>query len=465
MKPATTATERKSLLLKHADVTAWVNDRSAGSGSVQLDHLRVFLERTDIDVDGLVRLAKRDERKFKATVLGFVKDRQGAGLSAKYVGNIWWSVRSFLRSVNAAPEWNPTVRETAADEEDEARIVPSHAQVSEIASATKSARDRMVVMVLASSGVRIGTFGNQNGHADGLRLKHLIDLRLEPEPHFERTPPMLRIPSHLAKSNEAYYTGITPAAAEAVLVYLKERTKKGEKLVPESPLVVPDGRGVRESRKTADGFEVVMRKSLASRVQAAIDTVFPGKNRPTPHALRAFFSTELETAEARGAISRSRRFFFTAHRLGGVDEGYNLSRPLPPSKVEELREDFRRVLPFLELDQRERKGIETKAEIVAALTRAIAQATGKQTDGSLRGDDLLAALHEALRGASPEAESAPEPSSVPSVAPAAFPAPKRAGEQRSVDAEAVGQYLEAGWSFVSPLNSHLAVVKWDGPGQ
>ena len=448
MKPAPTATERKRLLLEHPDISTWIKDRSPGTASVQLDHVRIFLERTGLDVDGLTRLARKDERKLRNVVLDFVHERQAAELKAKYVGNIWWSVRSFLASVGAAPAWNPTVKETGADEEDEARIVPSHAQVSEVASATKSARDRMVVMVLASSGVRIGTFGNQNGHADGLRLKHLIDIRLDQEPHFERTPPMLRIPSHLAKSNEAYYTGITPAAAEAVLVYLKERIKKGEKLVPESPLVVPDGRGVRESRKTADGFEVVMRKSLASRVQAAIDTVFPGKNRPTPHALRAFFSTQLETAEARGAISRSRRFFFTAHRLGGVDEGYNLSRPLPPSKVEDLREDFRRVLPFLELDQRERKGADAKGEMKAVLAGALTEmaAEGKGNEAL---EQMVRRLLEHLNGAMP-VERVTAATAIPSAPSSSTPKPVSRAEAEVL--------FTQGWKYVDRWDEGRVLV-------
>ena len=435
MEPARTATERKTLLLEHPDVKTWVDDRSAGSASTQLDHLRIFLEKCGLDVDRLVGLAMKDERKFKWVVQDFIRDRQESGLSAKYVENIWWSLRSFLRSVNAAPGWNPKVRETAADEEDAARIVPSHDQVRQIADTVKSARDRMIVLLLASSGVRTGTFGNQNGHADGLRLKHLIDLKLDPEPRFEHFPPMLRIPAHLAKSNAAYYTGKNRPADDAEIAYLKERQARGEKLVMDSPLVVPDGRGVRESRKTHDGFEVVMRKSLASRLQAAIDVVFPGDNRPTPHALRAFFSTQLEAAEARGLISRTRRFYFTAHRLGGVDEGYNLSRPLPPSKVEELRREYAKVVPFLESGEPK----EDRATVLEGVTAAVLKAMGVK-------DEKIAEVLEG-RVAGKELERI-------------LDARKAEPVERLVPKDRLSALLHQGWEFVSAVGTDQAVVRW-----
>jgi hypothetical protein len=449
MNPPSTATERKNLLLKHPDISTWIKDRSPGTASTQLDHLRIFLEHTHLDTDSLVRLAKNDERALRNVVIDFIHDRQDAGLKTKYVGNIWWSVRSFLRSVNAAPEWNPSVRDTDADEVEGSRAVPTHEQVRQIANATKSARDRMVVLVLASSSVRIGTFATQNGNVDGLRLKNLIDLKLESEPHFERNPPMLRIPAHLAKANVGYYTGLTEEAGEAVITYLRERMHRGEALQPDSPLVVPDARGVRESRKSKDGFELVMRKSLGARVQAAMDAVAPKGVRWVPHSLRAFASTALEAAEARGVISRTRRFYFTAHAIGSVDSRYNLSRPLSPQKVEELRDDWRKVLPFLDLSQTERRQEDTKAALLADIARAIEKAQ-TESGGTATLDQLARILRDGLRAEGNPAKSPAAPESLPQVL---------TMEQRIVKPDQVSSFLSKGWTFRSSLNDSLAVIE------
>ena len=85
MKPATTATERKTLLLQHPDISTWIKDRPRpGTATTQLDHVRIFLDRTGLDVDGFVRTAKGDVRKLKNVVLDFVREEQDRGLKAKY---------------------------------------------------------------------------------------------------------------------------------------------------------------------------------------------------------------------------------------------------------------------------------------------------------------------------------------------------------------------------------------------
>ncbi len=436
MKPTPSATERKSLLLKHADVSTWVKDRSPGTASTQLDHLRIFLERSGLDIEGLLRLARKDERRLRKLVLDFIHSQQEVGLKTKYVTNVWWSVRSFLGSVGAAPAWNPTVKSTEADEENASRVVPTHEQIRHIAGAVKSARDRMVVLILASSGVRIGTFATQNGHADGLRLKNLIDLELDPEPHLERGPPILRVPAFLSKGGRGYYTGITDEAGEAVVTYLKERQRRGERLTPEGPLVAPDARGVRESHRSKDGHVFIVRKSLASRVQAAMDTVAPRNLRWTPHTLRAFVSTALEAAESRGLVSRTRREYFLGHALGSTDTLYNLGRTLSPEKIEELRASYAKCLPALSLSARPG---EDRATVLEGVVAALLKEKGVQEDkiaevldGKVAGDELERILGS--RKAQPV--------------------------QRVVPMSGVSALLVEGWEFVSALGNDQAVLRW-----
>ena len=187
------------------DVRSWYNDHAkVGTAVTQLDQLELFLRRTHLELEELVALAKKPPAKrLKEVVNSYVRTEQAAGRRARYVLNVWWGVRSFLASQEAAPEWNPTVEKTEADEDDAARTVPSHEQLRQVASAVKSGRDRAVVYLLASSGIRIGVLATQHPPADGLRLKHLPELEYVREPKFGKVPFAIRVPAHLSKGKNA----------------------------------------------------------------------------------------------------------------------------------------------------------------------------------------------------------------------------------------------------------------------
>ena len=437
-----TAKERTALLLRDPDIATWIKDRARpGTGITQLEHLRIFLERTNLDSAALIQLSKENERKLRNVVLDFVREEQARGLRAKYVGNIWWSVRSLLRSVGSAPNWNPSVQETEADEEAMSRIVPTHQQVRQIAGAVKSARDRMVVLILASSGIRIGTFATQNGSADGLRLKNLVDLRLDPEPHFEKYPPILRIPPFLSKGKSGYYTGISSDAAEATVTYLKERQRRGERLSEETPLVVPDHRGTRVSRKSKDGQSFIVRKSLASRIQIAMDTVSPKGVRWTPHTLRAWVSTKLEAAEDRGLVSRTRREYFLGHALGSVDSAYNLGRALSADKIEELRASYAKCLPSLSSAGEQSTSVTEQCQ--ALLLAAEFDEESIASLGPLSFDLVISELRKKQEAI----DKATEPSSTDSA------------RQKVVSVHAVEAWIAKGWRYLGPLNGTKSVIE------
>jgi len=222
MAPKPTTAIRRAALLRNPDVSAWYKDHSKiGTAITQLDQLELFLRRTEKDAREILSLAEMDSKKLKQIVNDFVRSEQSEGRKAKYVLNIWWGVRSFLKSVGKAPEWNPKVEKTVADEEDAGSIVPTHAELRQIADAVKSARDRAAVLVLASSGIRVGVLATQFGPGDGLRLKHLTDIELKPEPHFKKLPFAIRVPAFLSKGKNAYYTFGSREAADAIVTTLK----------------------------------------------------------------------------------------------------------------------------------------------------------------------------------------------------------------------------------------------------
>jgi hypothetical protein len=441
MAPKPTTAERRATLLRtRPDVAAWFKDHGkVATATTQLDQLELFLRRTGLDIPALVESAKKNPRQLKSVVSDYVRAEQAAGRKAKYILNVWWGVRSYLASIGAAPEWNPKVEKTEADEEDTARTVPTHEQFRQIANAVKSGRDRAVVFLLASSGVRIGVLATQYELADGLRLKHLPDLRLGKEPSFEKVPFAIRVPAHLSKGKNAYYTFGSHEAADAVLAMLKERQHGGEAITPESPLILPDTRGRSSERRAKDGASFMVRKALAERVKLAMGRVSPPGSRWSAHTLRAWFSTQMESCESKGQISRTRREFFMGHSLG-VDGDYNVERPLSPAKLDELRASYARCEAALStVTGAGANDGATRVLRALLISRHMPKEEAEKLDIGGMSDSELEALFKKL-GAPAEPDSSSR-------------------VQRAVAVEDVPRLLESGWEYVAALGGDRAVMR------
>ncbi len=354
--------------------------------------------------------------------------------------NTWWGIRSFLAHHGVPPARTPKRKPNSSDEEDGSETVPTVPQLGAIRSVL-SARGRAIALLMASSGVRAGVLATRFGPADGLRLKHLPDLRLTPDPHFEVTPFLVRVPPHLAKGStvsrpRGYITFGTQEAAEAIESYLKSRLAAGEPLSPDSALAAPDGRGRKSSRTSRDGVRFMARKALAFTLKSAMDRVKPPGVHWHAHTLRAWFSSQLDSAEAKGLISRSRREFFMGHAGRGVDFAYNLDRPKHTDKIEELREAYRRCEGFLST-------IPAKGDQYhqARIAKVMLMGLGYSEEelASVDFDDLDVANFQDLvtRRLSPGGSAA---------------------KQKLVDSTELPSYLEKGWTVVTAVNGHQVVL-------
>ncbi|MCI4346919.1 MAG: hypothetical protein L3K07_09250, partial [Thermoplasmata archaeon] len=240
--------------------------------------------------------------------------------------------------------------------------------------------------------------------------------------------------AHLSKGKNAYYTFGSHETADAILAYLRERRHGGENLTLESPLVLPDTRGRLSERRAKDGASFMVRKALAERVKRAMTRVGPPMAGWHAHTLRAWFSTQMESCESKGLVSRTRREFFMGHSLG-VDGQYNVERPLSAEKVDELRASYARCEPSLSTAPPS-----TTNDGATRVLRALLVARGhpkeeaEKLDIGGMSDSELEALFKKL-GASA----------------------KRTEKAFAVDE--VPKLLDAGWEFVAPLNGSMAVLR------
>ncbi len=442
MAPKSAAAHHKSSLLALPEVGSWFKDHaSSASAQTQFDQLELFCRRTGTDPLKLLAMARRRKTDLQALVQKYVLEQQAAGRSSRYALNTWWGIRAFLAYHGVAPTWVPKLKPIGEDDREGLETVPTTAQLRSLLNIV-SPRGRAATLLMASSGIRVGVLATQFGPPDGLRIRHLPDLSLDGGPHFERTPFLVRVPSHLSKGSTVsrprdYLTFGSGEAAEAIVAYLKERQARGEVLTPASALIAPDGRGRKSDRVSKDGMRLMARKALAFSIKSAMDRVKPAGVHWHAHTLRSWFSTQMETAESRGLISRSRREFFMGHSGRGADFVYNLDRPRSAQKIEELRSSYQKCESLLST-----LPVEGEHQTLAKMQRVMLMGLG-YTEEELSKVDVdsldMATFQELVTKKVPSGGSR--------------------AQQRLADTDELPGLLKEGWRVVTAVNGHQVVLE------
>ncbi len=416
--------------------------------------LGFLLERLGLSVDEVERLARKDPKALTERLKVYATGARAEGRLTTYLRKLFSSLRSYLAFRGIDFDGYPKLK-AVEGVSIRTEKVPSQEQLGEVLERLSN-RGRVIALLMAHSGVRPQVIGAYEG-ARGLVLSDLPDLDLETL-RFARVPFTILGRAELSKTSKCWTTFGSRSLATAMETYLQGRRARGEKLGPSSPVVTANEvRGIaaksKEDARSKLGFLTTAHVVL--EVANVLHATAPKGTRLRPYVLRAYFSTGM----LRASVDPLLREAMMNHDTG-VPGAYTVGKPWSDDLIEKARSEYERACGFLESVARPK--VDTRAELLTTLASAIEAATGKRTNGALQGEDLVKALRDALHGASDGAETATEASLPSPTVPAPVPAPKRTGEQRSVDAEAVGTYLESGWSFVSPLNSHLAVVRWDG---
>ena len=190
------------------------------------------------------------------------------------------------------------------------------------------AKGALIAKLLTSSGVRIGTLA-------GLRLKHL-DLDHYPD------VAVVRVPSELNKSRIPYTTFITPQAKRSLKAYLSTREKNGERLGPESPVLI------RSTRPLGP----VSSKTIGRAWDRMVDRVGLGQKSRRhrllrPHSARKYFATAL----TRAGVSPSARERMLGHFGGFSDPNLALDSAYYRPIEEELLAEYRKAIQTLSISE------------------------------------------------------------------------------------------------------------------
>ena len=222
-------------LARGSPITAEVNFRRLGRACE-------LLETTP---QGLLDMAERDLKGLQDSLEDLVTRLEAEGKAPGYILGILKALKSWLRYndvklTRRIKVTNPNATPTIENEQ-----VPSKEELSRIFRASNP-RVRTAEALMTFADLRPESLGNHDG-SDGLTLKDLPELRIEKgEVIFQRVPTMILVRPSLSKSRHKYFTCLINEGCTYLKEYLEERSRSGERLRPESPLIAHGERGHRQ---------------------------------------------------------------------------------------------------------------------------------------------------------------------------------------------------------------------------
>lgn len=163
------------------------------------------------------------------------KGRKGA-----YIEKIKQALNSFIRFHEINYKINIKIKNENKNETTEDEQVPKPEEVINLIFKANP-RGKVSISLMAYSGIRPKVLGNYEGK-DGLVLGDIEDLDIE-KLEFTKKPAKINIRSSLSKTDNRYFTFLNEKGCRYFIGYLRERSNRGEKLGPNSPLLKIDSRG------------------------------------------------------------------------------------------------------------------------------------------------------------------------------------------------------------------------------
>lgn len=208
--------------------------------------------------------------------------------------------------------------------------VPTAEEIWRMGYASGSAKNRAMIFMLYTSGLRNST----------LRALRYVDVKEELERSLEVIkipvyPEMKKVDPAACKGNIPYYTFIDSETTKALKEYIKERMEKQGEISDEEPLFCSDSNQVPSPKQR---FTPVSKNGLERMVKRAAKQAGLQRWRDvTCHSLRKAF----ETALRNNRLDPKDQEFLMGHILPGTQDPY-----YDYSKTEELRKKYAQITFF-----------------------------------------------------------------------------------------------------------------------
>jgi hypothetical protein len=439
---------RHRALLSHPLIQPWYESRSLRSrlsADQYVRQLGLQLERTGLDPQGILALAKKDPDKLRDLLVRDAARLKREGWLDSSISKFTDVLKAFLKFHRVPFDGYPSLRPIRAASLSLERV-PTPDELGRILERL-SLRGRVIALLHAHAGIRPGVLGSYGGEA-GLTLGDLPELKIGRESEFGEIPLVIRVPADLSKTRVAYITFGTQQLATALLAYLGARQDGGEKLGPTSPVIAAGiMRGVaaesRANAKFSRGF--LSTKSIEDELRSVIHAMVPEGVTWRPYVLRSYCSTRLLIAEGQGKISRDLREAILGHD-GGVASRYNVGKRWGSELLTEARREYANAAEFLETNA------QSRVNVAAEFRRTLLGVAGMSEEEAAKhvndsNDELLAILREKLTGR----DAAPTPPSSGSG--------NGHGVQKPVTLEEAEFLLAEGWTYVANFGPNRVLLQ------
>jgi len=337
----------------------WRYTRSESSREKYLRTLLQFSKWSVLSPEGLVRLPRR---RAELLVQEFADRIARNGASPAYVNSVIKRLRTFFRvngymgnrELKVHSYFVPTRYRKVPE------YIPTKDEVYRMADAAGTPRNRAVILVLWSSGLRVSTLCALNYGDVAEELE-----RGEPYVMIPVYPEMKQRVPDACKGRIPYYTFICPEACEALKNYLREREEKYGPVRWDDPLFHSEwtlwDRGERSSKRLG-------RRAVGLIVKRAARLAGIREwGHVTPHCLRKAFESVLRSPTIDGGrLDKGTQEYFMGHILPGTQDVYydktkvefhrneyaklDFSRGKPPTKVTD------KIIHIDNLEERLREG-------------------------------------------------------------------------------------------------------------
>jgi integrase len=256
-------------------------------------------------------------REIELQVIEFIIKMKKQGKNYYAISNYVSAIISFYRINDVILNTKKIVRFMPERRRVKKDRAYTHQEISKLLEITDE-RMRAVILLLASSGLRIGAISS-------LRLRSLDEMKLVV----------------YENDSEEYLTFITPECKKAIDSYLDMRSRYGEKLTDDSYLIreqfdIRDQFQIKKPKQvTREGLQWMI-KDIAKRCGVTTEQ----KNVPLAHGFRKFFTTQMINSKVNPEI----REMLLGHKIGLASAYY---RPTE----EEMYQEYEKAIDNLTIDQ------------------------------------------------------------------------------------------------------------------
>jgi integrase len=289
-------------------------------------------------------------------------DKSLEGVAHATVRNYLFGVKKWFELSGVKVDWERIEFPSSAETSESDRS-PSKEELKNLLNHASSARDRAAIMVLTSSGLRIGTMLSLKvGDVDFGSYPDVAKIKVE------RKRGRKFVGKRRGSQGRVFFTWITEEAKKALMEYLEERRRAGETLTPDSPLF-EDSQG-QGKFVTVENFERVWYRLLK---RAGLNEKSNRQYMLHVHTLRKYFRSNCV------GVDPSYRETWMGHKAGYLDDSY--FRAEEPLHLAE----YRKAIPHLTIYS---TPMEQK-QLAAQIMKATAASLGTVTDEQLKRIDEI----------------------------------------------------------------------------